>query len=122
MSLLDEMKTACTMIDKRTIPDPAGGFGPEWVDGASFEATIIKNQSLEARIAEKDGLKSVYTVVVDKNIPLSFHDIFRREEDGQTFRVTSDIKDSVAPARSTVPIGKVTAEEYVLPDPNSSDG
>ena len=119
MSLLDEMKTACTMIDKRTIPDPAGGFSPEWVDGASFEATIIKNQSLEARIA---GLKSVYTVVVDKGIPLSFHDIFRREEDGQIFRVTSDIKDSVAPARSTVPIGKVTAEEYVLPDPNSSNG
>ena len=122
MSLLDEMKTACTMIDKRTIPDPAGGFSPEWVDGASFEATIIKNQSLEARIAEKDGLKSVYTVVVDKGIPLSFHDIFRREEDGQIFRVTSDIKDSEAPARSTVPIGKVTAEEYVLPDPNSSNG
>lgn len=122
MSLLDEMKTACTMIDKRTIPDPAGGFGPEWVDGASFEATIIKNQSLEARIAEKDGLKSVYTVVVDKGIPLSFHDIFRREEDGQIFRVTSDIKDSEAPARSTVQIGKVTAEEYVLPDPNESNG
>ena len=122
MSLLDEMKAACTMIDKRTIPDPAGGFGPEWVDGASFEATIIKNQSLEARVAEKDGLKSVYTVVVDKGIPLSFHDVFRREEDGQIFRVTSDIKDSVAPARSTVPIGKVTAEEYPLPDPNSSNG
>lgn len=122
MSLLDEMKTVCTMIDKRTIPDPAGGFSPEWVDGASFEATIIKNQSLEARIAEKDGLKSVYTVVVDKGIPLSFHDIFRREEDGQIFRVTSDIKDSEAPTRSTVQIGKVTAEEYTLPDPNSSDG
>ena len=51
MSLLDEMKTVCTMIDKRTIPDPAGGFSLEWVDGASFEATIIKNQSLEARVA-----------------------------------------------------------------------
>ena len=122
MSLLDEMKTTCTMIDKRTIPDPAGGFSPKWVDGASFEATIIKNQSLEARIAEKDGLKSVYTVVVDKGIPLSFHDVFRREEDGQIFRVTSNIKDSEAPARSTVPIGKVTAEEYTLPDPYSSDG
>jgi len=122
MSLLDEMKTVCTMIDKRTIPDPAGGFSPEWVDGASFGATIIKNQSLEARIAEKDGLKSVYTVVVDKGIPLSFHDVFRREEDGQIFRVTSDIKDSEAPARSTVQIGKVTAEEYTLPDPNSSNG
>jgi len=122
MSLLDEMKNACTMIDRRTVPDPAGGFGYAWVDGATFDATVVKDQSLEARIAEKDGLKQVYTIIVDKNTPLSFHDIFRREEDGQIFRVTSDVKDSVAPTRSTVPIGKVTAEEYILPDPNDSDG
>lgn len=122
MSLLDEMKNTCTMIDRRTVPDPAGGFSYAWVDGASFEATIIKDQSLQARLAEKDGLKEVYTIVVDKGIPLSFHDIFRREEDGQVFRVTSDIKDSEAPARSTVQIGKVTAEEYPLPDPNESNG
>lgn len=122
MSLLDEMRAVCTMIDKRTVPDPAGGFYYVWVDGAPFEATIIKDQSLEARVAERDGLKEVYTVVVDKGVPLSFHDIFRREEDGQIFRVTSNIKDSEAPMRSSVQIGKVTAEEYKLPDPNSSDG
>lgn len=122
MSLLDEMKVSCTMIDKRTVPDAAGGFGYAWVDGATFEATIIKNSSLEARIAEKDGLKEVYTVVVNKGIPLAFHDIFRRDEDGQIFRVTSDIKDSEAPMRSTVQIGKVTAEEYPLPAPDSTDG
>lgn len=121
MSLLDEIKDTCTMIDRRTVPDPAGGFEYVWVDGASFEATIIKDQSLEARIAEKDGLKQVYTVVVNKGAPLVFHDVFRREKDGQVFRVTSNIKDSEAPMRSTIQIGKVTAEEYPLPDPNEVD-
>ena len=116
MSLLDEMKTTCTMIDRRTVPDGAGGFETAWIDGASFVATIIKDQSLEARVAEKDGLKEVYTVVVNKGTQLSFHDVFRREEDNKIFRVTSDIKDSEAPTRSTVKIGKVTAEEWVLPD------
>ena len=116
MSLLDEMKTLCTMKFKITVNDGAGGFTSAWVDGAQFEATIIKDQSLQARIAEKDGLKEVYTVVVDKGMPLEFHDVFMRNEDGQIFRVTSNLKDSEAPKRSTLPIGKVTAEQWVIPD------
>lgn len=114
MSLLDEMKTACIMLDKRSVPDGLGGFKPKWDEGATFDATIIKDQSIEARVAEKNGLKSVFTVVVQRGVPLEYHDVFRRLSDGAVFRVTSDITDSEAPSRSTVKIGKVTAESWEL--------
>ena len=114
MSLLDEMKNTCTMLDFRSVQDEYAGFKKVYVDGATFQATIVKDQSLEARIAEKEGLKEVYTVIVEKNIPLAYHDVFRREEDKQVFRVTSNMTDSQAPARSTVPIGKVTAERWEI--------
>lgn len=116
MSLLDSMKDSCHMMDKTSIPDGFGSFTTAWVEGASFQATIIKDTSTIARIAEKDGMKETYTVVVDKNVPLDFHDVFVREKDNQVFRVTSRIIDSVAPDRSTVPIGKVSAERWEFQD------
>lgn len=116
MSLLDELKTECVMIDKRTVPDGYGGFTPVWVEGATFTAAIIKDTSSVARVAERDGLSEIYTAVVDKGIPLQFHDVFKRIGDNQIFRVTSNIVDSEAPARSSVQIGKVSLEKWVLPN------
>lgn len=112
MSLLNEMKTTCVILDKRTVPDGLGGYLIEYVEGARFQAAVIKDSTLNARVAEKQGVKEIYTVVVDKGVPLEFHDIFRRESDGLTFRVTSNVTDSEAPDRSTVKIGKVSAERF----------
>ena len=116
MTLLDEMKTSCVMMDKRSVPDGLGGFKYKYVDGVEFQATIIKDTTTAARVAEKDGMKEVYTIVVSKGNPLEFHDIFKRVSDDAVFRVTSNIVDSEAPARSTVQIGKVSAERIELPD------
>ena len=114
MSLLDSMKESCTMVDKTTAPDGLGGFTTTWADGASFLATIIKNTSMEAIAAEKQGVTELYTVVTDKGTQLDYHDVFRRESDKAIFRVTSNQKDSEAPEASSVRIGKVTAERWEL--------
>jgi len=115
MSLIDTMKTQCTMIDKRTVPDGQGGTSPAWVDGATFEAAIIKDSSMQARVAEKQGVTEVYTVTTGKNVQLDFHDVFRRDSDGAIFRVTSNITDSKTPKAATFQFGQVTAEKWVLP-------
>lgn len=115
MSLITEAMTKCTMIDKRTVPDGQGGYSTQWVDGASFQAAIIKDSSMQARTAEKQGVTEVYTVTVNKGLLLDYHDVFRRESDGAVFRVTSNISDSETPARATFQIGQVTAERWVLP-------
>lgn len=115
MSLITEAMTDCTMLDKRTVPDGQGSYEQQWVEGATFQAAIIKDSSMQARMAEKQGVTQVYTVTVNKGLPLDFHDVFRRESDGAIFRVTSNITDSETPARATFQIGQVTAEKWVLP-------
>ena len=115
MSLIDTMKTPCTMIDKRTVPDGMGGTTTAWVDGAEFEAAIVKDSSMTARMAEKQGVTEVYTVTTGKNVQLDFHDVFRRNSDGDVIRVTSNITDSKTPKVATFSFGQVTAEKWVLP-------
>lgn len=113
--LIDTMKEACTMLDKRTVADGLGGFTTAWTDGAAFDAAIIKDDTMQARVAEKQGVTEVYTVTVDKSLPLAYHDVFRRNSDGATFRVTSNIIDSKTPAVASFQFGQVTAERWDLP-------
>lgn len=114
MSLIDVMMEECVMLDKRTVSDGMGGFSHEWVEGAKFRAAVIKDNTLAARVAEKQGVTELYTVTVDKGLTLQYHDVFRRLSDGYTFRVTSNITDSETPSVSTFHIGQVTAERWEL--------
>lgn len=113
--LMTESREACTMIDRRTVSDGQGGFDSLWVDGAEFQAAIVKDQSMQARMAEKQGVTEVYTVYVDDNVELDFHNVFRRA-DGSVLRVTSNIADKKTPARASFHIGYVTAEKWVIPE------
>lgn len=115
MSLIDDWKDTCIMVEKRRVPDGAGGFYTTWVDGAEFVAAITFNSSMEARRAEKEGVTSLYTVTTDKNAMLQYHDVFRRVKDGKIFRVTSDGDDIQTPERATFQFSQVTAEEWALP-------
>lgn len=113
--LIDMMKEQCTMLDKMTVSDGMGGFKTQWSDGATFQAAIVKDSSIQARVAEKQGVSEVYTITVDKDLPIAYHDVFRRDSDGATFRVTSNIVDSKTPSVATFQFGQVTAERWELP-------
>ena len=114
MSLLDTMMEQCVMLDKKSQTDGMGGFVYSWTEGAEFLATIIKQSSPIVTVAEQQGINEQYNVIVQTGVPLSFHDVFRRQSDGATFRVTGEIRDTQAPAASTVHIAKVTAERWAL--------
>ena len=116
MSLLDSMMEKCRILNHIREDDPYGSSVDYWTDGSAFDATIIKNSTTEATIAERQGVSEIYTIVTRKGFSLDYHDVFRRLSDGQIFRVTSNIKDSEAPEASTVKIGKVTAERWSLPN------
>ena len=116
LSLISQMMEKCRIVNHVRVDDAYGSYTDTWSDGASFDATIIKNSTLEAVVAEKQGVTEVYTVVTKKGFVLSYHDVFRRLSDGQIFRVTSNAVDSEAPEASTVKIAKVTAEKWVLPN------
>ncbi len=115
MSLINDFKTACVLLEKRREPDGAGGFLTEWYEGTEFQAAITFNNSLEARTAEKQGVSSLYTVTTEKNAQLEYHDVFKRLSDNKIFRVTSDGDDVVTPARASFQFAQVNAEEWSLP-------
>lgn len=114
MSLIDVMMDECIMMDKQTVSDGMGGFITKWVEGANFKAAVVKDTTLEARIAENEGTTEVYTVTVQKGISLVYHDVFKRLKDGATFRVTSNIVDSETPSVASFQIGQVNAERWEL--------
>ena len=112
--LVDEFKERCVMLNKVRASDGEGGFTTTWQDGAEFDAAIVRDTSLQARVAEKDGLTNTYTVTTSPNAPLDFHDVFRRVSDGQVFRVTSNGDDKRTPAVASFQFEQVNAEEWVL--------
>jgi head-tail adaptor len=116
MSLLSEAMESCVLIDKITTSDGYGGYIVSWVDGAKFDAAIVLDSSMEARIAEKQGVTALYTITTKKNLNLQYHDVFRRISDGKIFRVTSDGDDKHTPDSAGLNMRQVTAEEWILPN------
>lgn len=112
--LYEKMMDDCVLLEKVRTPDGMGGWNPTWTEGASFRAAILKNSTIEARIAERQGITEVYTISVSKRTPLDYMDVFRRVSDGQTFRVTSNMKDNQSPAFTSIDFGQVTAEAWEL--------
>lgn len=114
MALFEEMREVCTLLEKQRVPDGEGGWNTIWSDGILFEASIVMDSSTTARVAESEGMNSVYTVTVDKNIKLEFHDVFKRMSDGKVFRVTSDYNDKQTPDVATFDFMQVSAEAWAL--------
>lgn len=114
MSLIDHMMEEFIIMEKTRTPDGAGGFYVSWVDSVPIMAAVVRNNTMEARIAEKESVASVYTITTKRNVILDFHDVIKRSSDGAIFRVTSDSNDIVSPRVSTIDIRQVNAEKWEL--------
>ena len=104
------------MLDKRTTADGYGGYITSWVEGAEFQAAIVLDNSIEARLAEQQGVTALYTVTTKKAINLQYHDVFKRLTDSKIFRVTSDGDDKHTPKSAGLNMRQVSAEEWILTD------
>lgn len=112
MSLLSVAMDTCVLLNKQTAPDGYGGYIATYVDGAEFLAAVSFDTSMEARVADKQGVTSLYTVTTSRAMTLEYHDVFRRVKDGKVFRVTSDGDDKYTPKTATLDMRVVTAEEW----------
>ncbi len=116
MTLLESMYTDCVMVDKTSISDGEGGFITNYVNGATFKACVVLDNSTQARIGASQGVTNLYTVTTSKNTNLQFHDIFIRKEDNKVFRVTSDGDDKKTPSIASLDMRQVSAEEWRIPN------
>ena len=116
MSLLSDAMENCIMLDKRTQSDGYGGYITSWVEGAEFQAAIVLDNSMQARMAERQGVTALYTITTNKSLNLQYHDVFKRLEDNKIFRVTSDGDDKKTPKSANLNMRQVSAEEWDLTD------
>ena len=115
MSLLSESMESCVMLDRSTASDGYGGFTSAYTEGAAFDAAIVFDSSLQARVAAVQGVTGLYTITTRKNVTLQFHDVFYRKSDNKVFRVTSDGDDKKTPASASLNMRQVSAEEWKVP-------
>lgn len=115
MALFESFYEPCVLMEKKRVSDGEGGWVTSWEDGIEFEAAIVLDTTMTARVAESEGMKSVYTVTANTNIAFDFHDVFKRLEDGKIFRVTSDPTDKTTPDVASFQFEQVTAEVWELP-------
>lgn len=101
-------------LSKQIVDDGYGGYKTTWREGAKFDAAIVFDTSIEARVADAQGVTSRYTVTTRRAMSLEFHDVFRRVRDGKVFRVTSDGDDKYTPKSASLDMRQVTAEEFIL--------
>ena len=114
MMLYERMMDDCVFMEKTRTPDGLGGYVNTWTEGASLKCAIKKDQSLQARIAEAEGVLSVYTLTVRKTVPIEFNDVIKRVSDGACFKVTSNMTDNTSPEFSGINFGQVSAKETKL--------
>lgn len=114
IGLMNDFLEECTLVEKTKVPDGEGGWTIRWVDGMDFQAAITYDTTIQARVAESEGMMATYTVTTPKEMQLDFHDVFRRKRDGQIFRVTSQGDDKKTPERASFQVSQVAAEEWSL--------
>ena len=116
MSLLTEMMEKFHIMDKVTSDDGYGGVTTEWKEGATFQGVATFDSSMQARIAEKQGVTSLYTITTPVFVILQDRDVIKRDSDGVVFRITSDGNDEKTPDVATFSFRKVNAERWVIPN------
>ena len=114
LNLIESAMEPCVMMDKTTVSDGMGGIENVWVEGAPFDAYVRKESAPEIRVAEKDGAKEMFTLVVRTTVSLVYHDVFKRVRDGAVFRLTSNTKDGETLSKSTIPIARANCERWEL--------
>lgn len=114
MSLIDKAMEDFILVDKKSQDDGYGGVEEVWVDGASVKGALVLNSSMQAKIAQKEGVNDVYTLTTKKNVNLAFHQVIKRVSDGQIFRVTSNGNENKTPKTSKIDMRQVSCERWQL--------
>lgn len=115
MSLYENAMKQFVFLDKTRVPDGSGGVITVWREGAEFPAAVAFDDSMQAKVAEKQGVTSVYTIYTKKSVEFEYHDVIKRLEDGKIFRITSNGKDKKTPKSAALNMLAVSAEEWELP-------
>ena len=118
--LIQDQITSCCFMNKVIANDGYGGFKTVWTEGATFDAVITENSSIEAAIAGLTEQQTFYGVKVRRIVPLEHHSVFKRISDGKLFRIRrSDALN--APSFSALDMKTLDAEEFEFTSDDTID-
>lgn len=116
MSLLSDAYEPFYIIEKKFVPDGAGGLVPTWTQGAEFQATANFPNSSLSDIAEKLTEKVTCTITTSRAITLDFMDVIQRKSDGLILRITSNGNENKTPKGAGLDMRQSKAEIWNPPD------
>lgn len=116
MNLFDEAMEKFVFVEETSTPDSYGSHTKNWTEGREFDAALCFDSSVQAKIAQKQGVTALYTLAYRKGLIFRFHDVIKRVSDGKIFRITSDGNNNETPKSAMLNMGQVTAEEWRLPN------
>lgn len=116
MSLLTEAMETFSFMDKSHVSDGEGGYIVNWMQGADFSAAIRLDNSVQAKRAQAEGVRDLYTIITDKSIVLQNNDVVYRKETSEYYRITANGRDNKTPASAGLNMRAVSAERWELPD------
>lgn len=117
MSLLEEYTEQFAFMDKSHTLDDEGNPVVTWTQSeATFDAALSFDGSIQAKRAQAEGVKDLYTIVTKRAVTLDLNDVVKRIADGTTYRVTTDGKDKKTPKSAGLNMRAVSAELWEIPD------
>lgn len=114
MSLIEAFNQQFKFLEYSREPNGLGGFEETYKEGATFNGALVMDTTTQARIAEKQGVTSLYTLTVPLDVPLKYGDLFRSVETGDTYRITSRPGEKKTPSVASFQFQNFTAELYSL--------
>lgn len=118
--ILNDYIVDITLLDETsvTVPDPYGGIGSvgyAYNRGAEITVQLIPQETLSAQVAQAITEKKMYTVCVDKGTILKKGQVFLRNKDNKTFRITESNIEHETPQSANLQFSYAKAEEWEIP-------
>lgn len=95
--------------------DGYGGQAYRVVEGLHFNAVLILGNSIQAEIAQKQGVTGIYTLAYPKSLDIPARTVIRRIKDGKYLR-TIELDGNPMPDESSIEVKVTRAEDYTLPN------
>jgi head-tail adaptor len=102
-------------VDKTHVPDGYGGTKVSWVASTQFTAAIRMDSSMQAKRAQAEGVRDIYTNITDKSITLENGEVILRTDTNEYYRITQNSRDNRTPESAGLNMRAVSAERWDLP-------
>lgn len=118
--ILNDYNTKVTLLQETSYvrPDIYGGVGDvgyAYTKGAELTVQLVPQETLPAQVAQALTEKKTYTVCVNKGTVLKQGQVFLRNTDNQTFRITEGNAEHYTPGSAGLQFSYAKAEEWEIP-------